>query len=585
MSELSAEMIAKLMAHATAAGIDLGLAPEGAEHAEDMRETIPAVSLNRAVSELADETGRNLKRSGLFVYQQRLVTVSEDGAAEEMDDKRFRTWIDQWQLNYHKRKPKKDENDPTPSPPIKATMKRDVAAVLLASDDFRCHLPALKKILPVRLPAWDKDDAEGFRRIRVLPYGYDTETQIYTANTLIDYAMDWDAKQAVDYLRSLLKDFPFAEMGRSLSVQISAMLTTYCQLLFAPRDRWPMIFYNANQPGSGKSRLAEMCIYAIYGCADPLTYSEGDEFEKRLDTQALTGLAYTFIDDVSGLVKSNALNKWLTSPTWAGRLMHSQRKFSVLNQPLTLLTANQATLSDDLGRRSLMVDLWAAERAGERQKNLSMTIDQEWLADPKNRADILSALNALLRHWLGPECEGRLYSKLVPSFEGWSRIVPAITTAAGFDCPLQAPDVSDAGQKQEVEFQRLIEQAVKEHAPQEGRPVPLLLPQWCAMARVCGLFHSAIGDAAAARQILDAKPTLYKAVFDEDGQERQITARDKEEQALAYMERGEATKFGNILHKFYRGQIRTVNGRRYKFADREARHSTFTLELMPEKQP
>jgi sugar phosphate isomerase/epimerase len=86
MSELSAEMIAKLMAHAAAAGIDLGLAPEGAEHAEDMRETIPAVSLNRAVSELAHETGLNLKTSGLYLFQKRLITINAAGEEEEMDD-------------------------------------------------------------------------------------------------------------------------------------------------------------------------------------------------------------------------------------------------------------------------------------------------------------------------------------------------------------------------------------------------------------------------------------------------------------------------------------------------------------------
>jgi hypothetical protein len=344
-----------------------------------------------------------------------------------------------------------------------------------------------------------------------------------------------------------------------------------------------MIFFNANTPGSGKSRLAELSIYPIYGTADPLSYTEGDEFEKKLDTQALTLLSYTFLDDVSGLVKSNALNRWLTSPTWAGRIMHSQRKFTILNQTLTLLSANQATLSPDLARRSLMVDLWSAELPEARSAKISRTLDQEWLAAPQNRADILSALHSLLLHWL-IEGKAEHYSKVIPSFENWSRIIPAIVTQSGFECPLQNPDVTDAGGKQEVEFQRLIEQAVKEHNPQEGRPVPLLLPQWCQMARVCGLFHTAIGDASAARALLDAKPMLYKPVFDTDGDERQITKQDKEEQALQYMDRSEATKFGNILHKYYRGQIRTVNGRRYKFADREARHSTFTLELLPDQR-
>lgn len=585
MSEITTEMFAKLMSFAKANGVDLALAPEGAENATDLRETIPAVNLNRDTSAIAHETGLNLKRSGLFLYQNRLVTVSEDGKEEEMDDKRFRTWIDQWQVNYYKRRKTPDDEDRNGTgAPIRATMKADVAAVLLRSDAFRSHMPELKRILPVRLPVWD-NDSEGYPLARILEYGYDEKTHVYTANTEIDYDLTWDIQQAVKYLRKLLKDFPFADEGRSLAVQIAGMVTTYCQLMFGELDRLPMIYFNANTPGSGKSRLAELMIYAIYGEADTVNFSESDEFKKELDTWAGQSLGYTFIDDVSGLIKSNLLNKWLTMPRWSGRVMHAQRKFSYLNQSLTLLTANQATLSEDLGRRSLMVDLWAAELVSDRQSRLPMTIDQEWLAAPENRKNILSALHSLLINWFSPDHEGRWYPKVIGSFEGWSRIVPAIVTAAGFNCPLEKPEVSDAGQKQEVEFTRLIAEAVRVHAPQEGRPAPILLTEWCAMARACGLFHAIIDDVATARAIMDAKPALYKNVIDGDGNEHYPTKAEKEEQARSYMDRSQSTKFSKILHKFYRGQIRTVEGRRYKFADREARHSTFTLELLPDKKP
>jgi hypothetical protein len=575
--EVTEEILAKLISAAKANGLDLGLAPDGSEIG-DLKPIIAAVNLNRATSEIAHETGANLKGSGLYVYSERLVTVNEDGTTRDMDSKRFRSWIDTYQLNYYKRRMLKDGDETKLGPPIKATMKKDVVDVLLASDEFLSHLPVIKRIVPVRLPVWEADE-EGGRRVRLLPFGYDLETMIFTRNTGIEYLENWTLQNAVDYLRTLLKDFPFADEGRSLSVQISAMLTIFCQFLFFERDRWPLIYFNANTPGSGKSRLAEMCIYAIYGEALPLTYSENDEFVKKLDTWAQQGMAYMFLDNLTGLVKNNDLDRWLTCPMWAFRRMHTQTMGSVLNQTLPLLTGNQATLSDDLTRRSLMVDLWSSQRPEDRMESLSINIDAEWLTAPKNRGDMLSAFYALVRHW-SHDHGGKVYHKLIPSFEGWSRIIPSIVTLAGFNCPLEKPNVQDAGGKQEVEFFRLIAAAVAEHEPTPGKPVALLLTEWCRLARKHGLFHAVISDVETMRSVLDASPRLYKPMKDAGGADQLLTEGDKDFQAACYMEKGQSTKFGGLLHKFYRGQERKINGVWYKFADREARHSTFALEVV-----
>lgn len=577
MPEIPAEILSKLMAFASANGVDLGVAPMGSENG-DKAPTFPSVNLNRATSELAHETGLNLKRSGLYLYAGNLVTVEDDGSSLEMDVDRFRTWIDRFQLNFSKRR-KVGDGDDAPTVPIKATMKKDVASVMLRSDEFRAHIPEIKRILPVRLPVLDNE--EDRRGLRVLGYGYDAATQVFTCNTGIHYALDWPLEKAVTYLRETLNDFPFADAGRSLAVQLSAMLTVFCQLIFQPLDRWPMIYFNANTPGSGKSRLAELCVYMVYGTAEAVTYAENDEFVKALDTWSQRGVAYTFFDDVSGLVKNNALNRWLTFPTWTGRVMHTQKTFSVLNQTLTLLTGNQATLSDDLGRRSLMVDLWSAETPEARAARIKTVIDAEWLAATSNRQDILSALYALLRHW-AEECEQAVYKKLIPSFEGWSRIVPAVVTAAGFDCPLQAPDVQDAGQKQNVEFQRMIEAAVKEYEPTLSKPAVLTLPMWAELCRGKGLFHSIISDVETVREEIENSRKGWKRVPTPMGVDREPDEKEKEEQAFRYLDKPMATKFGHLLHKFYRGQVREVNGIKYQFADREARHSTFALSMLPE---
>lgn len=588
--KITDEILARLIPIAMSQGIDLGVAAEGSDIG-DLKPTFPAVNLNRAPSEIAHETGLNLKTSGLYVYAKTLVTVEADGSACPMDVDRFRSWIDQYQLNYYKRrKPptKEGEEESTGlGVPIKAGLKKDVANIILRSDEFLNQLPEILRILPVRLPVWTIDPDDKSRRLRILPYGYDQQTKIYTVNTGVDYVELWTLEKAVEYMRSLLKDFPYGDEGRSLGVQLAGMLTIYCQFLFAERDRFPMIYFNANQPGSGKSLLAQMMIYPIYGTAEPLTFADNDEFTKKLDTWAQSPVAYTFLDDVSGLVKNNDLNRWITSPVWAFRFMHSQRTGAVMNQKLTLLTGNQATLSEDLVRRSLMVDLWSSELAMDRQKRISAVIDAEWLAAAKNRGEMLSALFALVKHWVDGGAKN--YTTLVPSFEGWSRIVPAIVTAAGFSCPLAKPNVQDAGGKQEVEFLRLIEAAVRDYDPPEGwqvgTPCNILLSDWCRLARSVGVFHSILADGPTMREVLDAKPALYKQVCDENGMPRQITDRDKDLQALCYMDKSQQTKFGSMLNKYYRGQIRDINGRRFQFASREARHSTFALEYIGEAPP
>lgn len=586
---ISAKILRQLGPIARAQGIDLGLAPQGSDLPDDAP-TFPAVNLQRSTSEIAHETGLNLKTSGLYLLSDTLITVEPDGSPAPMDVDRFRTWIDGYQVNYYKRR--KSENEEGLGAPIKATLKKDVANVLLRSDEFLKQIPVIRRIFQIPLPVWDKTP-EGKTTTRILPYGYDAPSQIYTVNTGIHYPTDQPLAESNQFLQDLLGEFPYGDDGRSLAVQISAMLTLYCQLLFAERDRFPMIYYNANQPGSGKSLLAQIVIYAIYGTAEPLTYGDNDEFTKKLDTWAQHHHAYAFLDDVSGLVKNNDLNRWLTSAVWTFRHMHTQRSGSVINQKLTLLTGNQATLSEDLTRRSLMVDLWSSELAQDRQKNIKSVIDAEWLAVPAHRSKILAALHSLLRHWI-QSTQAKPYTTLIPSFEGWSRIIPAIVTAAGHHCPLEKPNVQDAGGKQEVEFLRLIEAAVRDYEPPEGWPVKksqdILLTDWCRLARSIGVFHSIIADGPTMREVLDSKPSLYKKVYYKDGSERPREETDCDQQALSYMDKSQQTKFGSMLNKYYRGQIREIKGHKYQFASREARHSTFTLAYLgpiptPETDP
>lgn len=589
MADIPDEILKKLLGLAKAEGIDLGLPPEGSEAAE-LRPTIPPVDFSRCLSEVAHETGQNLKGSGLYRYGGRLVTVDDEGTAVDMDTDSFRTWVDQFQLNYYKTRKKELAGGGEKIEPVRATIKKDHASVVLNSEAFQEQLPELERILPVRLPVLEEDGVS----VRLLPYGYDPELKTLTVDTGIEIDEDWDCETGRVYLENLLEEFPFGDTARSMAVQVAAMLSTFCHLMLPKMGRMPMIYYNANIPGSGKSRLAEMPVYPIFGTADAVDFGQGkgDEFRKELDSWALKGMPYCFIDDVGGLIKSNLLNKWLTFPTWSGRVMHSKKLFSIYNRLITLLTGNQATLSPDLARRALIIDLWSAELATDRAAKLTRVIDQEWLAAPENRSHMLSALWALVRNWAD---QGAIrYHRTVPSFEAWSRIVPAVVKAAGFACPLEAPDLTDAGGKQEVEFQRMVKAAAAQYRLGEpfigpdGKPedrrreeCALTLKEWCSICRRTGLFHSTVSDVETTRAFLDEKPGLYKRRENELGVPRAATEAEMQQEASEYMDRPTATKFAQMLHKHYRGRIvKLDNGLRVQFADRESRYSTFALKVV-----
>jgi hypothetical protein len=62
---------------------------------------------------------------------------------------------------------------------------------------------------------------------------------------------------AVDYLRDLLHEFPFAEdQGRSMACQVAAMMTRFAVSLLPEQAQVPFVVWNANGPAAGKSLLA-----------------------------------------------------------------------------------------------------------------------------------------------------------------------------------------------------------------------------------------------------------------------------------------------------------------------------------------
>jgi hypothetical protein len=183
----------------------------------------------------------------------------------------------------------------------------------------------------------------------------------------------------------------------------------------------------------------------IFGSAARSSWSENkEEFRKALETAANTAVPYIFFDNVRHPLANADLEGFVTSPMATCRVMgKNTEQITVPNITTVLVTANQATTSTDIAERSLFVNLFVDE-ADPQARRISKPIDEDTLTNPHNRRMMLSALWALVRHWVEKGKVRNRDSKLV-GFEQWSEVIGGIVRACGFVDPLQRPNIDGVG--------------------------------------------------------------------------------------------------------------------------------------------
>ena len=403
----------------------------------------PEVDITKPISHVARTLGQVLRHVNIFIQGDAIVTVDErTGDTKPMRADRFCSWVEEYVAIV---KPKEDGLKPT-------SMNAETAAKVLVADQFRAGLRELAAVHSVRLPVWE----EYGKTVRLLDAGYDERTQVYTVDAL-PYALDMEPTAAVAFFLDIFKGYPWSDEGklqtrRSLAVHLTAMLGNFVRLLFDEGTQKPVIVYNGNQPGTGKSTLARMSLSPVYGVPEDkaLPKSE-DELRKELDAFAMARRPYMFLDDVGGHLRSHLLNRFITSPMHTGRKMGTGELFTAPNVTQVFITGNGLTLSPDLARRCLIVDLFCAVEA--RGRKFERIITDAWLSEERTRAQFLAALWSLVRYW--QECGCNRHDHLLESFEEWSAIVGGIVVEAGFCDPIKAaPEL--AMDEQGEAFKRLF---------------------------------------------------------------------------------------------------------------------------------
>lgn len=245
-----------------------------------------------------------------------------------------------------------------------------------------------------------------------------------------------DAQLAVAELGDVVGEFPFdGEAGMGLSVWLALVLTMLARP--AIDGSVPAFVFDASASRSGKSLLVKTAGLLVHGRLPPTTSApkgDQDEWDKLLRTVALEGWPLLFLDNVTGRLKSAALEAFVTSGgAVRGRVLGESRSTDTDKCPTVVaVTSNNATLGPDMVGRSLHCRLDPGVEAPGLRSGWRHHPLEVWVLSQRPR--LLGAACTLLRAHAVAGRPGEGAS--LGGFESWSAIVGSALAWVGLPDPV-----------------------------------------------------------------------------------------------------------------------------------------------------
>ena len=428
-------------------------APEDGTH-------VPSFDARSPYHQLARCVAASIPHGALFRQDDKFVTIHIDAAGNvttvPMTKLRLPTWLPEQKIcTFHGGRRKDAEPD---EPPPVTSISPAQAELIMASDVFRERMPELAGVANVRLPVIvsqvkgstkvHREDGsvveKHLPRYKFEPTaeGYDPRSKIYTHSTV---KQNFETTLSLEKARAfLVKAFSETALdggfegedaihplrSRSFGAVITAMLG---QFLHHCIDSFPLILVVANQAGTGKSFLVRSILTPIHGDVDAANYIDDDkEFRQTLNAMLFDGARFCWLDDVKHL-KSQALNRFITSSRIRDRILHTQITFSKEMRMQFFATGNGLKVTPDIARRSLPIDLFFA--ADATQRIFKGILTEEIITRSDIRSSFLSCLWSLVHHW--QEAGGPRYIEKAPggAFAKFVDLAANIAMHAGFANP------------------------------------------------------------------------------------------------------------------------------------------------------
>lgn len=577
--------------------------------AADLPEVAPVINLAWPIRKIAESCAKNIVGGPdpiLFIRGRTPIVINEiDGNCVPLCPQSFRSFAEHYMAFI-----KPDSRGIT----MPSKVSTELAKAILASQDFLCRLPILRGInhvqLPVRRPADPAapcgvcyscrhgKSCEG--KLEILPHGYDPQTGIYTirhiADPALDYPKDWHLADCADFLQTHFRHFPWGEtegmLGTSFSIVLTMWLTLFGLSTLPPNTITPLFLLNANLEGSGKTRLAEVILYALHGDYEPFYWEKSDEEkQKHLDSLLFEGIDYVLIDNLkgNGEFRSVWLEQFATSPKHAARVFNTQTVKRVEKRMVAILTANNLKVHPETARRTLLADLFATETIKDRHLPPdAVEITQDLLADPNFRAKILACLWGLMR--FANERGTNYPDTKLPSFESWSRRISKIAPLCNFADPLVQRVLPNAGDTTSEEVRLFTQAVVNELMARDGRStLNIRTIELIPIARKHSLFAWILGTIEDSMIEMTKKKGSFQPVTDTTGGlERDPDESEKRHQAASWIkDTSTLTRFAKLLAARVIGQKATdKHGNQYTFGKRsETRHGTYTISRIDPPKP
>ena len=307
-------------------------------------------------------------------------------------------------------------------PGVHTLLPRDWATAWLSSRSVRATLPGLVSF--TRSPVY----AKGWRWIG--RPGYDERSGIYYRG---EPCQPCEGTARLDQALSRVqwKD-PVVDRANF----VGALLTALTMPMWG--DGHPMVGFNGNKPGVGKSTLATiLTMVAEGGRSRTLSYTrDEDEFEKRIGSALDRGDRVVVIDNAKqregskgpGGVDSPCLERLITDARLSVRRLGGNTFIErPQNDVIFALTMNVSMLSKDLQRRTLPVNLYLDGEPHE----VDWLIDGRSIEDylDEHRMGIVSELAGMVARWVEA---GRPMGRAQHSTSlTWAATMDGILTLAG----------------------------------------------------------------------------------------------------------------------------------------------------------
>lgn len=520
--------------------------------------TLPPIELprkNRYNSEFFTELGTICSRNGVFRRDRAVVTVDKGtGQTVPLDPKRFSSYIEK--IAFPCRHVRKEDEEPRI---VKESIGETLGGLCLASDQFLDCTRQLAAVHPTRAPVRRADG-----RIELLPEGYDEESGVLTLKAPgveIDETMTLEAARLT--FLDLLDEFDFVDWdegrrsGRSFAIMVAQSLAIYGAGLFPAASKMMGFLHNAARHGAGKTLLAAVGLVPFYGTVTPSSKLKDEvHFTSLLDTAALSGVSYLFLDDLDGKLKSEALNRFMTSASWSGRLFHTQRQFAVGKKITVIMSGHSLTFSGDLARRFLVTKLHVP-KFDQDDRVFRRELTEHYLAQPAVRSRILSALWAFIRHWM--DCNRPKPKRRVGSFEDWGNTIIGITECCGLGDALLKQDDEDSIDSEGADMRRMVTLLAKDLADMRVTKKSWQFKELVLLCANEDLF----------KEQLDGKFTYSKA--------------DEDEVLEVELKRWSQHKLAHTWGEKYGGQEFVVEGVGVRFGARGAKRARgkYVVEMLP----